>query len=128
MARRESCYLPSPPVALFGLGEPGKLTIRQRVSPKVVSVHSRRLAPGPSAWDLDWSGPGCMPPGRVGQHERGGGRQCAAEQAGGAGRLESQGPLVLAARADLGAFHLAPRLPARPRTAPRSARWPAGTG
>ena len=34
----------------------------------------------------------------------------AAEQICGAGRLEAQGPPVLAARVDLGEFHLAPRL------------------
>ena len=51
----------------------------------------------------------------LGEHERGGGLECAAEQAGGAGRLESQGPPVLAARADLGEFHLALRLAGQPR-------------
>src|ERR1019366_8589887 len=46
--------------------------------------------------------------------ERGGGVEFAAEQIGRAGRLKSQGPPVLAARADLGEFHLAPRLAAQP--------------
>jgi hypothetical protein len=41
---------------------------------------------------------------------RGGGLELAAEQADGAGRLEGQRPPVLAAGADLGEFHLAPRL------------------
>ena len=50
----------------------------------------------------------------MGEHERGGGLECAAEQIGRAGRLEAQGPPVLAAGADLGEFYLAPRLPARP--------------
>ena len=45
----------------------------------------------------------------LGEHERGGGLEFAAEQAGGAGRLESQGPPVLATGTDLGEFHLAPR-------------------
>jgi hypothetical protein len=44
----------------------------------------------------------------------GGGLECAAEQAGGAGHLESQGPPVLATGADLGEFHLAPQLAAQP--------------
>ena len=51
---------------------------------------------------------------RVGEHERGGGLELAAEQAGGAGGFEAQGPAVLAGRADLGEFHLTPRLLARP--------------
>ena len=55
----------------------------------------------------------------LGEHERGGGLECAAEQIGGAGRLEAQGPPILAARADLGEFHLAPRLAAQPRGAGR---------
>jgi hypothetical protein len=50
----------------------------------------------------------------LGEHERGGGLELAAEQIGGTGRLESQGPPVLATRADLGEFHLAPRLLAPP--------------
>ena len=50
----------------------------------------------------------------VGEHERGGGLECAAEQAGGAGRLEAQRPPVLATGADLGEFHLAPWLLAQP--------------
>jgi hypothetical protein len=54
---------------------------------------------------------------RLGEHERGGGLECAAQQIGGTGRLEPQGPPVLATRADLGEFHLAPRLLARPRGA-----------
>ena len=53
----------------------------------------------------------------LGEHQRGGGLQFAAEQAGRAGRLESQGPPVLATCADLGEFHLAPRLLAQPRGA-----------
>ena len=36
----------------------------------------------------------------LGEHERGGGLDCAAQQAGGAGRLEAQCPPVLAARVD----------------------------
>ena len=43
--------------------------------------------------------------------------ECAAEQIGGAGRLESQGPPVLATGADLGEFHVAPRLLVQPRGA-----------
>jgi len=54
---------------------------------------------------------------RLGEHERCGGLQCAVEHVGGAGRLESQGPPVLAAGADLGEFHLAPRLRAQSRDA-----------
>ena len=46
----------------------------------------------------------------LGEHERGGRIEFAAELIGGAGGLESQGPPVLAARVDLGEFHLAPRL------------------
>jgi hypothetical protein len=51
----------------------------------------------------------------LGEHERGGGLECAAEQIGRAGRLESQGPPVLTTRADLGEFHPAPRLLAKLR-------------
>ena len=50
-------------------------------------------------------------------HERGGGLKCAAEQIGGPGRLEAQGPPVLPGRADLGEFYLAPRLAAQARGA-----------
>ena len=50
-----------------------------------------------------------------GEHECGGGLEYAVEQICRAGRLESQGPPVLATGADLGEFHLAPRLLARPR-------------
>ena len=46
----------------------------------------------------------------LGEHVRGGGLELAAEQADGAGRLECQGPPVLAAGADLGEFYLAPGL------------------
>jgi hypothetical protein len=61
----------------------------------------------------------------LGEHQRGGGLQSAAEQVGGAGRLESQGPPVLAIRADLGEFHLALRLLAQPRGArPATSRIP----
>ena len=60
----------------------------------------------------------------LGEHERGGGLEFAAEQVGGAGRLESEGPPVLATRADLGELHLALRLLARPRGARRG--LPAG--
>jgi hypothetical protein len=48
------------------------------------------------------------------EYERGAGLEFAAEQAGGAGCLESQGPPVLATGADLGEFHLAPWLLAQP--------------
>jgi hypothetical protein len=58
----------------------------------------------------------------VGEHERGGGLEFAAEQIGGAGRLEAQGLSVLAAGADLGEFHHAPRLLAWP--GPRAATGP----
>ena len=51
----------------------------------------------------------------LGEHERGGGLEHAAEQICRTGRLESQGPPVLATGADLGEFHLAPRVLARPR-------------
>ena len=50
----------------------------------------------------------------VSEHERGGGLEFAAEQIGGAGRLEAQGPPVLATGADLGEFCLASRLLAQP--------------
>ena len=50
----------------------------------------------------------------VGEHECGGGLRGAAEQVGRAGRLESQGPPVLASRADLGEFRLALPRPGRP--------------
>jgi hypothetical protein len=50
------------------------------------------------------------------------------EQAGGAGRLESQRPPVLASGVDLGEFHLAPGLLAQPPgRLPRSARCPVGS-
>jgi hypothetical protein len=62
-------------------------------------------------------GAGFHTPGQgLGEHERGGGLECAVEQAGGAGCLEAQGPPVLAAGADLGEFDLALRLPARFRS------------
>jgi hypothetical protein len=51
------------------------------------------------------------------EHERGGGLEFAAQQMGGAGRLEAQRPPVLATGADLGEFHFAPRLLAQPRGA-----------
>jgi hypothetical protein len=51
---------------------------------------------------------------RMGEYERGGDLEFAAQQAGGAGRLEAQRPPVLAAGEDLGEFHLAPGLLARP--------------
>jgi hypothetical protein len=51
---------------------------------------------------------------RLGEHKRGGGLESAAKQIGGAGRLKSQGPPVLATRVDLGEFHPAPRLRAQP--------------
>jgi hypothetical protein len=60
----------------------------------------------------------------LGEHERGGGLQFAAEQLGGAGCLESQRPPVLATRVDLGQFDLAPRLLAQARDARRD--LPAG--
>jgi hypothetical protein len=50
----------------------------------------------------------------MGEHVRGGGLEFAAEQIGGAGRLEPQRLPVLATGADPGEFHLAPRL-AQPR-------------
>ena len=50
-----------------------------------------------------------------GEHECGGSVEYAVEQICGTGRLESQGPPVLATGADLGEFHLAPRVLARPR-------------
>lgn len=53
----------------------------------------------------------------VGEHERCGGLEFAAEQIGGAGRLEAEGPPVLATGVHLGEFHLAPRLQAQPRAA-----------
>jgi len=57
------------------------------------------------------SAPGLQTTGQgVGEHEHGGGLELAAQQIGGAGRLEPQGPPVLAARVDLGELHLAPRL------------------
>src|ERR1039457_1717301 len=63
-------------------------------------------------------GAGFHAPGQgLGEHERGGGLQFAAEQAGGAGRLEAEGPPVLATYADLGELHSALRLLARPRDA-----------
>lgn len=46
----------------------------------------------------------------VGKHEGGAGLEFAAEQFGGIGRPEPQGPPVLAVRTDLGEFQLAPRL------------------
>ena len=46
----------------------------------------------------------------LGEHERGGSLEYAAEQIGGAGYLEAQGPPVLATQVDLGEFHLAPGL------------------
>jgi hypothetical protein len=55
----------------------------------------------------------------LGENERGGGLQFTAEQVGGAGRLEAQGLPVLAAGADFGEFHLAPRRAARHRGACR---------
>jgi hypothetical protein len=51
----------------------------------------------------------------LGENERGGSLQFTVEQIGGAGRLEAQGPPVLAAGADLGEFHLAARLAAAHR-------------
>jgi hypothetical protein len=62
----------------------------------------------------------------VGEHERGGGLEFAAEQIGGAGRLEAQGPPVLAAGADLGEFHHAPRC--WPGPGPRAATGPLASG
>ena len=44
-----------------------------------------------------------------GEDKRGGGLECAAEQIGGAARLEAHDPPVLAMGADLGEFHLAKR-------------------
>ena len=65
----------------------------------------------------------------VGEHERGGGLEFAAEQIGGAGRLEAQGPPVLATGADLGEFYLASRLLAQlPGARLDAVRWPGGTG
>ena len=61
-------------------------------------------------------------------NELGGGLEFAAEQIGGTGRLEPQGPPVPAKRVDLGDFHLTPRLLAQLRRAPRPARWPMRTG
>ncbi len=58
----------------------------------------------------------------LGEHERGGGLECAVEQISGAGRLEPQRPPVLATCADLGEFHLAPRLLAQPRDGRRDRR------
>jgi hypothetical protein len=52
----------------------------------------------------------------LGEHKRGGGLEFAAQQVGGAGRLEAQGPPVLTIHADLGEFHPALRLLARPGT------------
>src|SRR5271154_7423324 len=43
----------------------------------------------------------------LGEHQRGGARQRAAEQVSRTGRLESQGPPGLTARADFGEFHSA---------------------
>src|SRR6266498_3624445 len=79
-----------------------------------VTLGSRRPAQPPRI------GPGvirarCHATGQdLGEHERGGGLEFGAEQLGGAGRLESQGPPVLATRTYRGEFHLAPRLPAQP--------------
>ena len=67
-----------------------------------------RIGPGLIRARFHTSGQG------LGEHERGGGLEFAAQQAGGAGRL-AQGPPVLARSADLGEFHLAPRLLAQPR-------------
>jgi len=63
-----------------------------------------RVGPGFIRGKFHTSGQG------LGEHERGGGLECAAQQIGGAGRLEAQGPPVLAAGADLGEFYLASRL------------------
>jgi hypothetical protein len=80
-----------------------------------------RIGPGFIWAGLHTSGQG------LGEHERGGGLQCPAEQIARAGRLEPPRPPVLPTGVDLGQFHLAPRLLAQARAAPRSARWPVGT-
>src|SRR5580704_14174692 len=85
--------------------------------PSGVTVGARRLAKPVRV------GPGFIRAGfhaagqRLGEHERCGGLEFAAEQIGGAGRLESQGPPVPAARADLGEFHRAPWFAAQLRGA-----------
>jgi len=72
-----------------------------------------RVGPGLVQAGFHTSGQG------VGEHERGGGLEFATEQIGRAGRLEAQGPPVLAAGADLAEFHRAPGLAGQPRAARR---------
>jgi integrase len=70
-----------------------------------------RIGPGVIRAGFHTSGQG------LGEHERGCSLQCTAEQIGRTGRLESEGPPVLATCADLGQFHFAPRLLAQTRGA-----------
>jgi len=123
-----------PPLA-FRVGLAPGLTIRtggSRLGGGTVFTRRRHCRRLPLAQ------PSCIRPGFIqagfhttgqglGEHQCVGGLEFAAQQIGGAGRLESQRPPVPAARADLGEFHLAPRLLARPRGGRRSAGWPMRT-
>jgi hypothetical protein len=80
------------------------------------SSRCRRRATGPASAHRIWIHPGrfhAIVQG-LAEYERGGGLEFAAEQAVRAGCLESQGPPALATGADIGEFHLAPWLLARP--------------
>jgi len=73
-------------VSEFGAGPPAQPL---RIGPGVIRAGFRTTGQG------------------LGEHERGGGLEFPAEQAGGAGRLEAQGPPGLAVRVDLGEFRRA---------------------
>jgi len=91
----------------------------------------RRRAAGPAIPHRIWIHLGRAPHHRAepGRTRTRGGVEFAAQQAGGAGRLEPQGPPVLATGVDLGQFHRAPRPPGPPpRRSPRWARRPMRTG
>ena len=103
------------------------------VSPQWRAAFRRRRnacypAAGAATPDRTWMHPGWVQCCRDGlrEHARRGGLQQVAERVLRAGRLESQGPPVLAVHADLGEFHRAPGLLARPRAVARD--WPAGQG
>ena len=88
--------------------------------------HHRRYVPGTMVLETTWHTPtgwlvvhDLLVMGRTDVSHRRADYRRAPTDFGATGRLESQGPPVLAASADLGEFHLAPRLLGRPRAAPR---------
>ena len=91
------------PAILRDRGQPSGADVAPGAWPRAQPL---RIGPGVIHAGFHTSGQG------LGEHERGGGVKFAAEQIGGAGRLEAQGPPVLAMGPDLGEFHLAPRLAA----------------